>query len=200
MLLNLRDEARNSKNGLSKDILLAFDLTQNDRQREGDHWHIVAGFEINKEHFSTIVSCFLHLHWTDQRCYRSSLMAFTFQLCKINNSFIKAFFTLLCMALNRTPLFLVFLFFSWGFAAVSFSNLTVSPHPLWFLAGVSGGSASMAFSRGFFFFFYALLQLQGVVSSLRASKAHGCRPTERKKDVVVRRKGERDNTMRSFKT
>lgn len=94
-------------------------------------------------------------------------------------------------------------FASWGFAAVSLSNLTVSPHPVWFLAGVLAGSAGRAFS-GAFFFFYPLLQLQCVVSSLRASKAHGCRPSgkegQRKREAEGGGKNEKEGREREMKT
>lgn len=119
------------------------------------------------------------------------------QLFKIINSFTNTI--LLCLFCNtmKKKLSSPSLFFvSWGFAAVSLSNLTVSPHPLWFLAGVLAGSAGSAFSGAFFFFFYPLLQLQCVVSSLRASKAHGCRPSgkegQRKKEAEGGGKSERD--------
>lgn len=86
-------------------------------------------------------------------------------------------------------------FASWGFAAVSLSNLTVSPHPVWLLAGVLARSAGRAFS-GAFFFSYPLLQLQCAVSSLRASKAHGCRPSgkegQRKREAEGGGKSEKE--------
>lgn len=115
------------------------------------------------------------------------------QLFKITNSLTNT--TLLCNTMVNELSSASLFFASWGFAAVSLSNLTVSPHPVWLLAGVLARSTGRAFS-GAFFFSYPLLQLQCAVSSLRASKAHGCRPSgkegQRKREAEGGGKSEKE--------
>lgn len=62
------------------------------------------------------------------------------------------------------------------FCCSCLSNLTVSPHPVRLLAGVLAAAPAKLFLEPSSSS-TPLLQLQSVVSSLRASKAHGCRPS-----------------------